>query len=66
MAEPESYAAAEAELTAILAALESEQVDVDALSAHVARARELIEWCRARVAAAEVSVTELLADDAAD
>ncbi|MEE8600503.1 exodeoxyribonuclease VII small subunit [Euzebya tangerina] len=59
-AEPSSYAEAEAELEQILEALESEQVDVDELSAHVARARELITWCRATVARAEVTITELL------
>ena len=60
---PTSYAAAETELEGILAALESEQVDVDELSTHVVRARELITWCRDHVAKAEVTITELLADE---
>lgn len=62
MREPDSYAEAEDELAAILASLESDDVDVDQLSAQVARARWLIEWCRARLATAEVSISELLAD----
>lgn len=61
-AAPASYAAAEAELEEILRALESEGVDVDELSAHVRRAKGLITWCRAQVAAAEITITELLAD----
>jgi exodeoxyribonuclease VII small subunit len=60
---PMSYAAAEAELEAILAALEDEAVDVDQLSGHVERAKALISWCRQRVAQAELSITELLADE---
>lgn len=59
---PVSYAAAEAELEQILTALEGEGVDVDQLSGHVQRAKALITWCRARVASAEVTITELLAD----
>lgn len=61
--DPPSYAAAEAELMNILAELESKEVDVDQLSSHVKRARTLITWCRNRVAAAEVTITELLAED---
>ena len=61
--EPASYAAAEAELEDILAALEDEAVDVDQLSGHVERAKTLITWCRQRVAQAELTVTELLADE---
>lgn len=61
--EPASYAAAELELEEILAALEDEAVDVDQLSGHVERAKTLITWCRQRVAQAELTVTELLAED---
>ena len=57
--EPASYAAADAELRAILEALEADAVDVDQLSARVARARFLIAWCRERVQAAELQVTQL-------
>jgi exodeoxyribonuclease VII small subunit len=64
MTDPQSYAAAEVELEEILAALESEEVDVDELSGHVQRAKTLITWCRAQVASAEVTVAELLADAA--
>jgi exodeoxyribonuclease VII small subunit len=63
---PASYAAAEAELEQILGALEEEGVDVDELSAHVRRARTLITWCRARVAVAEVTITELLDEAGSD
>ncbi|MEO2107999.1 MAG: exodeoxyribonuclease VII small subunit [Actinomycetota bacterium] len=60
--EPDSYADAEQELETILEALEADDVDVDELSSRVARARELITWCRGRLRTAEVTITELLAD----
>ena len=60
--EPRSYAAAEAELQAILEELEGDGVDVDVLTTRVRRARELITWCRARVSEAEMNVKELLAE----
>lgn len=62
--QPASYAAAEEELDRILRSLEDDDVDVDQLSEQVARARDLITWCRGRLATAEVSITELLDDDA--
>jgi exodeoxyribonuclease VII small subunit len=63
-ADPASYAEAEAELQAILAALESDEVDVDELTGLVERAKALITWCRTRVQTAEVAITELLSDEA--
>lgn len=63
MDQPASYREAEEELEAILTRLEADEVDVDELSTQVARARQLITWCRGRLAQAEVSITELLADD---
>lgn len=62
--EPASYAEAEQELAAILQELDGAMIDVDVLTARVRRARELIQWCRDRVRAAELTVTELLAEDA--
>src|SRR4051812_43829979 len=44
-----SYAAAMTELDAILRALEDDELDVDALASRVARAAELLRWCRARI-----------------
>lgn len=61
---PASYQAAEEELSAILAALEADDVDVDELSTAVARARTLIEWCRDRLSSTEMAITELLEDPA--
>lgn len=63
MDQPASYREAEEELEAILTRLEADEVDVDELSTHVARARQLITWCRARLAQAELSITELLEDE---
>ncbi|NND02544.1 MAG: exodeoxyribonuclease VII small subunit [Acidimicrobiia bacterium] len=59
---PESYAAAVAELDAILAAIERDEVDVDVLSKKVARAVTLVQFCRERLAAAEVEVERVVAD----
>ena len=63
-----SYSAALAELEAILAELESGEVDIDLLAAQVRRAAELLELCRDRVDEARVEVTRIVAqidDDAA-
>lgn len=56
------YAAALAELEAILSALERDNVDVDHLAERVQRAAALITVCRARIAAAEVAVEKVVAD----
>ena len=65
--QPESYAAAVAELDEILAAIERDEVDVDVLSAKVARAVQLVDFCRQRLAAAEIEVERVVADlDAED
>ncbi len=57
----DGYAAALAELQKILDALEAPDVDVDALTAHVDRAAELLRFCRERLVAAETQVTEIVA-----
>ena len=65
MSEPEqpaSYAAAVAELDEILAAIERDEVDVDVLSVKVGRAVQLVQFCRERLAAAEVEVERVVAD----
>ncbi len=60
--QPESYAAAVAELDAILAALERDEVDVDELSQKVGRAVALVQFCRERLAAAEIEVERVVAE----
>ncbi len=59
---PSSYAAAVAELDEILAAIERDEVDVDVLSVKVARAVKLVQFCRERLAAAEIEVEQVVAD----
>ncbi len=56
------YAAAMAELEAILAELEGDDLDVDALGRKVARAAELIGWARTRIVAARAELDEIVAD----
>jgi exodeoxyribonuclease VII small subunit len=58
----DGYAAALAELQKILDALEAPDVDVDVLAAHVDRAAELLRFCRERLVATEVQVTQIVAD----
>ncbi|MEY4364936.1 MAG: exodeoxyribonuclease small subunit [Actinomycetota bacterium] len=58
--EPAGYAEAMAEIEGILAELDGGRIDVDVLGEKVKRAAELIEWCNARITAAEFTVKELL------
>ena len=64
--EPASYAAAVEELDQILAAIERDEVDVDILSQKVARAVQLVQYCRERIAAAEIEVERVVAELASD
>lgn len=57
------YAAALAELESLLATVDSDDVDIDRLAEHVARANELIRYCRDRIRVAEDAIAEL-GDDA--
>lgn len=56
------YAEAMAELESILRALEDDDLDVDVLAARVARAAELIRWCRARITGARLQVEQVVTD----
>lgn len=58
-AEPAGYAEAVAELEALVAELDSQSVDVDVLSRKVGRASYLVEWCKARIDAAEMAISQL-------
>ncbi len=55
-----SYTEALAELKTILEELEHDDIDVDRLAQRVARAAELIETCRQRIAAARVEVERIV------
>jgi exodeoxyribonuclease VII small subunit len=57
-----TYAAAVAELEAILEGLEGNELDVDHLTAQVARAAELIGECRDRIAATRFEVDRIVTD----
>ena len=56
------YADAVTELEAILADLESDEVDVDRLASQVTRAADLIELCRGRLTTAQTEITRIVAD----
>ena len=56
-----SYADAVTELEQILRELDSVDVDVDHLAERVARAAELIQFCRGRLDAARVDVERIVA-----
>ena len=57
---PAGYTEAVAELESILREIEDDDVDVDVLAEHVARAAALIDFCRDRILVARAAV-----DDAA-
>lgn len=61
MSDAPSYAAMLAELEAILAELERDDVDVDVLATRVARAAELVEAMRTRIDAARMEVERVVA-----
>jgi exodeoxyribonuclease VII small subunit len=65
-AQPASYTAAVEELDQILAAIERDEVDVDVLSQKVARAVQLVQYCRERIVAAEIEVERVVAELASD
>ena len=63
MTEPvaSGYAAALAELEEILQRLERADVDVDVLATQVARAAELITFCRDRIGSARLQIEQVVA-----
>lgn len=56
------YAAAMAELEAILEEIERDDVDIDVLAEKVRRASELIRSCRHRLQGARVEVEQIVAE----
>lgn len=62
----EGYAAALDELEAILAELEDDDIDVDALAGRVERASDLLKFCRERIDQAEMTVERIVTDLAED
>jgi exodeoxyribonuclease VII small subunit len=60
MEAPESYKAAIAELESILAKMESDQCDIDSLSAYTARALELLKFCKDRLFKTDKEVEKCL------
>ena len=59
---PIAYADAMAELEAIVAGLEQQDVDVDVLAGRVARAAELIKLCRSRIDETRIEVERIVGD----
>ncbi len=59
VAEP-GFTEAIRELEAILARIESEEVDVDLLAAELARAAELLDLCRGKIRKAEIEVAQIV------
>jgi exodeoxyribonuclease VII small subunit len=55
-----SFTEAMAELETLVQELESDSLDVDELTARVARAADLVQWCRERIDQARFSVEEVL------
>lgn len=55
-----SFSAAMEELRTLVAQLEADELDIDELSDRVARAVELVEWCRDRIDATRFEVDQVL------
>ena len=62
MKAPKDYAAAQAELEELLSALQQPSVEIDSLTQKVARAKELLEWCKEKLRTTESAIDELLSD----
>ena len=60
--EPVGYDAALVELNTILAELEGDSVDVDVLASKVARAAQLLRFCRSRINEAQMQVEAIVAE----
>ena len=54
------FTAAAAELDQIVADLESANLDVDSLTEKVARAAELVTWCRSHIDGTRMQVEQVL------
>ncbi len=61
--EKRTYATAYAELMEIVASLQNDVTDIDALAARIERANELIKFCRERLRQTEETVQKLTAED---
>jgi exodeoxyribonuclease VII small subunit len=59
---PEDYGRALAELEAILAALERDDLDVDAMAERVARAAGLLRWCRSRLGDTRLEIERIVTE----
>lgn len=57
---PEKYSEAVAELEAILRKMESDQCDIDSLSAYTTRALELLKFCKERLFKTDTEVEKCL------
>lgn len=57
-----TYAQAVAELEQILRTMQSDQCDIDKLTAYTRRASELISECRSRLTATDEELRAILAD----
>lgn len=57
-----SYAQAVAELEAILRKMQSDETDIDHLTAYTRRASELLAECRSRLTATDAELRAILSD----
>jgi exodeoxyribonuclease VII small subunit len=58
-----TYTQAYAELADIVASLQNDNTDIDALAARIERANELIRFCRERLRQTEEMVQKLTGED---
>lgn len=60
--EPLNYAAAYAELEKILSEIQNEEINLDEMTKAIRRAKELIQFCQARLRNLEGEVAEIFSD----
>lgn len=60
-----TYVSALGELRELVDLLSSEQ-DIDHLAKQVSRAKVLIDFCKSRIASAEIEITQIMSDDNGD
>lgn len=60
--EEKTYASAMQELEAIVAKMQSDQCDIDSLSAYTSRALELLKFCREKLFKTDEEVKKCLAE----
>lgn len=66
MKQPKTYEAAVKELELIMQKLENEELGIDILADQLARARELVDFCKVRLAKVDADIKRVMTTDKTD